>query len=173
MQILIRPYSRSQTLAFSTNVLLLTISILFVTVAASAQQIKPFVMNGFSASLLNKNQTYSSSIGEMATSTISANGFSITQGFLQPISLKVPCGEVVLKTFPNPVIKEMSIFAEGCDIEVASIKAYDLFGKLVLEGEIVNNEINFSSIGVGVYLVRAYNSQEQVVGVVKILKSTI
>lgn len=158
----------------ATNVLLVIIPLFIVNVTtSSAQQIEPFVMNGYGTSLINKNQTYGSSIGEMATSTISANGFTITQGFLQPISLKIPCDEVVLQAFPNPVIKEMSIFAEGCDIEVASIKAYDLFGKLVLEGRIVNNLINFSSIGVGVYLVRAYNTQEQEVGVVKVLKSTI
>ncbi len=100
-------------------------------------------------------------------------GFSITQGFLQPIDLKQPCGDVVLRAFPNPVVKGMRIYAEGCDIDIAHIKTYDLFGKLVYEGKPINNQVNFSSIGVGVYLVRAYNQHNQVVGVVKIIKTTI
>jgi hypothetical protein len=67
----------------------------------------------------------------------------------------------------------LKIYAEGCDIDVASVKTYDLFGKLVYVGKPVDNQINFSSIGVGVYLVRAFNENDRVVGVVKIIKSTI
>ncbi len=131
------------------------------------------VINSFGSTLSINGLTFDSSIGELATSTISTNGYSITQGFLQPIDLKVPCGDVVLKAFPNPVTVGMKIYADGCDIEIARIKTYDLFGKLVYEGRPINNQVNFSSIGVGVYLIRAYNQNDRVVGVVKIIKSTI
>ncbi len=153
------------------------IRVLFLLVAISkigyGQQINSQVVDSFGASISVEGLTFDTTIGELATTTITGNGYAITQGFLQPIDLKIPCGDVVLKAFPNPVTVGMKIYAEGCDIEVASIKTYDLFGKLVYVGKPVNNQINFSSIGVGVYLVRAYNQSNQVVGVVKIIKSTI
>lgn len=138
-----------------------------------AQKIDAQVFNGFGASQVNGNRNYDISVGEMAVSTITANGYYITQGFLQPIDLKLPCGDVELIAFPNPVVEEMTIYAEGCDIEVEKVKTYDLFGKMVYEGHTLNNKINFSSIGVGVYLVRTFNKDEQELGVVKILKTTI
>lgn len=138
-----------------------------------AQDVSAEVLSGFGSSFTNQNRTFDSSIGELAVSTFTVNGISLTQGFLQPISLKIPCGDVTLKAFPNPVISGLRIYAEGCNIEVSVVRTYDLFGKLVLEGRVIDNQINFSSIGVGVYLVRVYDSNENEVGVVKILKSTI
>lgn len=138
-----------------------------------AQFIGSDVVNGFGTTATLQNQTFDSSVGELAIITFAANGFSITQGFLQPISLKVPCADVVLKAFPNPVLTGIRIYAEGCDVEIANVKTYDLFGRMVYEAKPVNNQINFSSIGVGVYLVRAYGISNNVLGVVKILKSTI
>lgn len=145
----------------------------FLSYNVSAQDVSSNVLNGYGTSMSTQSITFDSSVGELAVSTFSADGFSLTQGFLQPISLKVPCGSVVLKAFPNPVLTGIRIYAEGCDLEISKVKTYDMFGKLVFEGKPIDNQINFSSIGVGVYLVRAYSSNEQVIGVVKILKSTI
>lgn len=140
---------------------------------AYAQYVSASVFNGFGHSITVSNQTFDVSIGEMASSTFESGGYFITQGFLQPISLKVPCNNVQLRAFPNPVIAELSIIAEGCDLQIANVKTYDLFGKLVYEGRPINNQLNLSNVGVGVYLVRAYNINNEVVGVVKIMKATI
>jgi len=137
------------------------------------QKVSSSVLNSFGMSIEIQGKTFDASIGELAVSTIGAGGYIITQGFLQPIDLKIPCSDAVLKSYPNPVLSDITIFAEGCDVEVATTKTYDLFGKLVHQGTPINNKINFSSIGVGVYLVRAYNTNDKVIGVVKILKSTI
>ncbi len=147
--------------------------LILISKVGHGQKISSQVIDSFGTSISLEGLTFDTTVGELATTTIAGNGYTITQGFLQPIDLKVPCGNVVLKAFPNPVTERLKIYAEGCDIEVASIKTYDLFGKLVYVGKPVNNQINFSSIGVGVYLVRAYNQNDRVVGVVKIIKSTI
>jgi type IX secretion system substrate protein len=154
-------------------VLLLSLYMSFLSFGVSAQYVSSQVLNGFGTTIITKSQTFDSSVGELASTTIAAGGYVITQGFLQPIDLKIPCKDSRLQAYPNPVLVEMTIFAEGCDIEVASFKTYDLFGKLVFEGSPVNNKINFSTVGVGVYFVRAFNVSKQEVGVVKILKSTI
>ena len=161
---------------YNSSVIITTLALLVGVIFSSqlyGQKVSSNVLNGFGSSLKVKGHTFDVSLGELAVSTIAADGYIITQGFLQPIDLKVPCSDAVLKSFPNPVLSEITIFAEGCDVEVATTKTYDLFGKLVHEGAPINNQINFSSIGVGVYLVRAFNKNDKVVGVVKILKSTI
>ncbi len=173
MQNIFIQYRAFQVLLSVLTIYLLVLLMAIIPTKTYAQQIESQVINSFGSSVLIDAKTFDISIGELAITTLSANGFAITQGFLQPIDLKLPCGDVVLRAFPNPVIKGMRIYAEGCDIDVASIKTYDLFGKLVYEGKPINNQVNFSSIGVGVYLVRAYNQHNQVMGVVKIIKTTI
>lgn len=154
--------------------MILVIAFTFIVIVnVNAQYIGANVIAGFGSTITVQDQTYDSSVGELAVTTLSSNNFSITQGFLQPISLKVPCADIVLKSFPNPVVTGIRIYAEGCDVEIANVKTYDLFGKLVYEAKPVNNQFNLSSIGVGVYLVRAYDANYNVLGVVKILKATI
>ena len=173
MNILFKRYRVSHSFIQSLIVFLLIITLTIAWSYTKAQSVSSNVLNSFGATVYFQDQTYDSSLGELVVSTLQARGYVRTQGFLQPIDLKVPCSDVIIKAYPNPVLLEMTIFAEGCDIEVATIKTYDLVGKLVFEGKPVNNKINFSSIGIGVYLVRVYNQDNQVVGVVKILKSTI
>lgn len=173
LKIFLKRYSKGHSFTQIVIVLLLTFLLANIAAVTYAQHLSSNVVNGFGSTITAQKITFDSSLGELAVSTITAGGYAITQGFLQPIDLKIPCGDVTLLAFPNPVLLEMTIFADGCDIEVASVKTYDLFGKLVYEGIPVNNKINFSSIGVGVYLVRAFDNDNQVVGVVKILKSTI
>ncbi len=168
-----KSYHRSPPLTLTHIVILVMIQAIVLPVNNYAQSIGSDVVNGFGSTFTIENQTFGSSVGELAITTFTANGFSITQGFLQPISLKIPCTDVVLKAFPNPVLTGIKIYAEGCDVEITHVQTYDLFGKMVYEAKPVNNQINFSSIGVGVYLVRAYDMNNNVVGVVKIIKSTI
>jgi len=147
--------------------------LILISKVGYGQKVSSQVIDSFGASISVEGLTFDTTVGELATTTIAGNGYTITQGFLQPIDLKTPCGDVVLKAFPNPVTLGMKIYADGCDLDVALIKTYDLFGKLVYEQRLSNNQIEFSSIGVGVYLVRAYDQNDRVVGVVKIIKSTI
>lgn len=140
---------------------------------ASGQNVSTEVLNGWGRSLKFNGATYDGSVGESAVKTLESNNYIITQGFLQPIDLKVPCGEVELKAYPNPVISGMRIYAEGCDVEVATVQAYDLFGKLVYQGKPLQNEVDFSGIGVGVYMIRAMDAHEKILGVVKVIKTTI
>ncbi len=173
LQILIRRYQKGHFSSQYACVFILTLCLTNLWGSSSAQYVSSNVINGFGTTVSTGGNTFDSSLGELAISTIEGGGFIITQGFLQPIDLKVPCGNVSIRSFPNPVLEKMTIFSDGCDLEVAKIKTYDLFGKLVYEGKPMNNQINFSSIGVGVYLVRAYDAQNRVIGVVKIMKAAI
>lgn len=163
--------SLSNTVIY-VKIMVIVLLFLFTT-NASAQKISAQVFNGWGGSVFLNNKTFDGSVGEAGVITLKAGGYTITQGFLQPIDLKLPCGEIVLRTFPNPVVSGMQIYAEGCDVEVSSVQAYDLFGKLVYEGVPLENKVDLSEIGVGVYMVRALNANDHLLGVVKIIKTTI
>lgn len=152
----------------------LMLILLLVTVPFTyAQSITPEVQNVMALSITGSGQYFDMSVGEVGTSTISNESYSITQGFLQPIELFRPCADFTLEYYPNPVQKEVTIIATGCDLELAYVEAYDTFGQLVLVGSTVENKVNMANVGVGVYLLRAYDGTGQAIGTVKIVKTTI
>ena len=173
MKYLLEQYCVSLT----NSVIYIKISVLVLFISFSlrlnAQKISTQVFNGWGSSIYLNRETFDGSVGESGVTTLKAGGYIITQGFLQPIDLKLPCGEIQLKAFPNPVVSEMRIYAEGCDVKISAVKAYDLFGKLVYEGEPLENNVDFSSVGEGDYMVRALDEEEKVNGVIKVVKTTI
>jgi len=138
-----------------------------------AQQLSPQVTYASGFGFSQQEVFVDMSVGELAITTISTAGQTITQGFLQPIKLSVPCSDAQLAYYPNPVISTITLAATDCDLLVDYIEAYDLFGKLVLQTATVDNVADLSSIGVGVYLLRAYTADRQLLGVAKIVKTTI
>jgi hypothetical protein len=152
---------------------LILILLLFTQLLTHAQSITPEVQNVMALSLNGSGKYIDMSVGEIGTSTISNENYTITQGFLQPIELFRPCTEFVLEYYPNPVQKEVTIISTGCDLVLAYVEAYDTFGQLVLAGSTLENKVNMENVGVGVYLLRAYDVTGQAIGTVKIVKTTI
>lgn len=153
--------------------LFVIILLMFGSLTIKAQRLSPEVVNSAAFIYSSGDRYFDMSVGEIAISTISGGQSVITQGFLQPISLYTPCAEFTLAYYPNPVINEITISASGCDLELDFVEAYDLFGKIVLSGATIDNKIDLSTIGVGVYLLRAYTEERQEIGTVKIVKTSI
>jgi len=138
-----------------------------------AQKLSPTVTDAVGYRFSQGGTYVDMSVGELAVTTISASGNVITQGFLQPIKIEQPCATPTLVYYPNPVVRTMTLAATDCDVVVTYIEAYDLFGKEVLVAPATNNEVDLSPIGVGVYLLRAYAEDGQLLGTVKIIKITV
>ena len=153
--------------------LLITLLGLIDSHVVHGQYLSPEVINVSGLSYSTGEDYFDMSVGEVAVTTLSIGQSSITQGFLQPISLFSPCSDITLIYYPNPVIKDITIIAAGCDLELDFIQAYDMFGKLVLEGPAIDNTIDLTTIGVGVYLLRAYDKKRVAIGTVKIVKTTV
>jgi hypothetical protein len=152
----------------------LSIALLILSLpAVNAQRLAPEVINSGAFIYNAGDQYFDMSVGEIAITTIKEGQSVITQGFLQPISLFIPCTEFDLVYYPNPVINEVTIIATGCDLELDFVEAYDLFGKKVLSGGTIDNKIDLSTIGVGVYLLRAYTNERREIGTIKIVKTSI
>ena len=147
--------------------------VLFSALNLNAQNVTPTVTDGNSYNY-SKNGVYvDMSIGELAISTIKTSSQIITQGFLQPISIEQPCAVPTLVYFPNPVETEITINALDCDVIVEYIEVYDTYGKNVLVVTAIENRINLSAIGIGVYILRVYALEGKLLGNLKIVKTTV
>lgn len=153
--------------------LMLVMVMIWFTYSASAQIVSPTVTASHSYNYQKNGVFIDMSIGELAITTLESSSQIITQGFLQPISIEIPCDIPELIYFPNPVVDRITIEASYCDVHVKYIEAYDLFGKSVLVAEASENIIDLTSIGVGVYLLRVYDNDEQLLGTIKIIKITV
>lgn len=153
--------------------LMLVMVMIWFTYSASAQIVSPTVTASHSYNYQKNGVFIDMSIGELAITTLESSSQIITQGFLQPISIEIPCDIPELIYFPNPVVDRITIEASYCDVHVKYIEAYDLFGKSVLVAEASENVIDLTSIGVGVYLLRVYANDEQLLGTIKIIKITV
>jgi len=152
------------------NRYLLAMAMAIITYSVSAQIVTPAVTDAHSYNYGKNGVFVDMSIGELAITTIASSSQIITQGFLQPINIEYPCDEPELIYYPNPVVDIITIEATECDVHVSYINVYDLFGKLVLVADATENSIDLAPIGVGVYLVRVFANDNQLLGTIKIIK---
>ena len=152
------------------KIILTLMSMLLLMDYTMCQQISPKV-NGVGGLAFSSNGLYiDMSIGEFAVSTIQSSENIITQGFLQPISIEQPCSNPEITYYPNPVVDQMNIEAVDCDVTIEMVEVVDLFGKLALLSYPVNNIVDMSPVGVGVYILKLFNGEEQLIGSIKIVK---
>ena len=152
--------------------LLFAVIMLFGALFSYAQKVSPSMADGGGYHYAKDGIYIDMSVGELAVSTLTISSQVITQGFLQPISIEQPCAVPELVYYPNPVVDQITLAATDCDVHVNYVEAFDLFGKLVLLVEAEENVVDLTPIGVGVYFLRAYNQGGQLVGTVKIIKTT-
>jgi hypothetical protein len=152
---------------------LLVIFFLLTAFQLRAQNVAPSMSDGGGYHFAKDGIYIDMSVGELAVSTLTISSQVITQGFLQPISIEQPCAVPELTYYPNPVVDQITIAALDCDVHVSYVEAYDLYGKLVLLTESEENTVDLTPIGIGVYFLRAYADSGQLIGTVKIIKTTV
>jgi len=64
-----------------------------------------------------------------------------------------------LSIYPNPVHGNFITVSTN---ETLQFKIYNIIGKLVSEGQTVNNNINVSMLSSGVYIVKLSNGKQQI-----------
>ena len=138
-----------------------------------AQNISPSVTNTYAYKFTNSGVYVDISIGEVAVKTIKSSNLILTQGYLQPISIDQPCASPSLVYYPNPVVNSITLAASNCDLSLSYVEVNDLFGKKVLTANASNNLVDLTSVGVGIYILRVYDSVGELIGTVKIVKTTV
>lgn len=139
-------------------------------VDSSAQQVDQYVINLAGLDFEFAGVTFEYSIGESVTTTISNGNTTITQGFLQPeIDIVIPCEDLVLNFFPNPVQERLYITDIFCGYELGEVEVIDLFGKTILIKEATEGFIDLSGLANGIYLVRVQSTDQTKMGTFKVL----
>jgi hypothetical protein len=136
----------------------------------AAQFIAPQINSSGNLSYLSPEQYVDMSIGELAITTLEGSDNIITQGFLQPIRIDQPCATPELTYYPNPVVDMMELKAVDCDVQIGMVEAVDLFGKSSLIAYPVENVVDLTAIGVGIYILKVFNTSQQLIGSIKIVK---
>ena len=134
-----------------------------------SQQVIQQLVNSHSIGYDVSQITGSLSLGESAISTIEGPGGIITQGFLQP-KLHKPCDSFLLDYYPNPVIHKITILDNTCGRLISSIVIYDSYGRWMESYALDNRQADLSDLMPGVYLLRAFGSEEDFLGAFKIIK---
>ena len=152
---------------------LLALAFYFLTNNILAQSVSPSVTNAIAYKFANSGFYVDMSIGEVAIKTIKSSNLILTQGYLQPISIAQPCSSPGLIYYPNPVINSITLAASNCDLSLSYVEVNDLFGKKVLTVDASNNLIDLTPIGVGIYILRVYNIEGELIASLKIVKITV
>ena len=144
----------------------------FLSGISLGQSISPGVLGAGGLSGTKDIPHVDMSIGEVAVSTIASEKNILTQGFLQPFRIAMPCANSVISYYPNPVVDKMVLESSDCDLQVGRIQVVDLFGKISLDTQVNENMVDLRSIGVGVYILRMFTADERAIGSIKIIKIT-
>jgi len=115
--------------------------------------------------------TVSYTIGQVAYTTQSGSGDTITQGVQQPFEIFVVTAleqakDITLQflVYPNPVSEYVKLEVENYKIENLSYQLYDVNGKLLVTSKIENSEtsITMSSLASGTYLLDVFQSNTNI-----------
>ena len=105
----------------------------------------------------------------------SVNNIDLTQGFQQAyisiVSTENHIAEIDISVFPNPAVNYLNVNISDLS-KVKTYAMYDMFGKLLLQQEIISNqfEISFSNLSSGNYLL-IFKNDLQKLKTLKVQKS--
>jgi len=145
--------------------------------ACIGQVITPEVMASAGDSYSTAQVSLSWTMGEPVTATANANNYYLTAGFQQPTNIVVTqlnnpaAPNNTVSVYPNPAKSSVYINRDG-DIPL-QIQLMDMNGKLIVNELLSSNEnqLDMSTLAGGMYLLKVYNTQNQLIQSLKIEKT--
>lgn len=110
--------------------------------------------------------SFSSTVGEIVTESISDNQYIVTQGFQQPESTSQTSIKLLhfngVKIYPNPVETQLKIILPDENIQGITYKLNNFKGEMVIAGNIVTNDtsLNIAKLPVGIYIFCLYQKNK-------------
>lgn len=143
--------------------------------ACIAQGVSPEVFASAGGCGNNSQGSLSWTIGESVVSTESSTNCYLTQGFQQPPAITVTAvnnlpEKNLVKVYPNPV--SSSVYVQGTGNGTLQIQLMDMNGKLIMSKLLSSseNQLDLTSYASGVYLLKVYDLQNQLIESLKIEK---
>lgn len=167
------------------NVRLLSFLLLCAAPAVvTAQSLERSVISAYGASGSNGSIAVDMTVGEVATTTISAGTITLTQGFQQPdaagtsSSAPLPIAILGYRLYPNPAHTQLTVELESVQALRLQLQIMDARGRLVMvnpdlldlttgQGEAT---LDISALAEGSYLIRLTDANAQLRGTLRFQK---
>jgi hypothetical protein len=151
----------------------LCLMICFLAYKTNAQQISPNIINNSGQHFSNGNAQLTFSIGEPSITRVSNGTNTITQGFLQGKKIgssidKKYLDKIEWDVYPNPSNGKITIasdFKQSFDVLLI-----DAFGRILIETEYQNNEIDLGKLASGTYQLILSDKDKNHLGIKPIIK---
>lgn len=135
---------------------LFLVVVLAITAPLSAQSLTPQVIASSGTSFSSAGAKLDFTIGEVSTSTLTASGNTLTQGFHQPelhfASIQDYNSDFNIILYPNPT--EQFVTVESTKTDKMKVNVYDVNGKVIMVSNTFSNKITLdvSSVASGNYI---------------------
>jgi hypothetical protein len=121
--------------------------------------------------------TVSFSVGQMVYTTDSKESGSVVQGIQRPYritttDIKKLDNTISFKAYPNPSSDDLFLETNQYRNEKLNYQLFDMQGKLLMTNpiEIPKTQINMRALAVGAYLIQIYNTNNQPIQTIQIIK---
>lgn len=136
---------------------IVVVTMLMITDGIRAQQ----VISAAGVSGSNGSGSIQSTVGELVIDTKTAGSTTLTQGFHQTKITITAISELSnlsfsITAFPNPTSDMVTIKTEKAETEKLTYALFDLQGKLLLKGNLLNGEaqVTFGSLSTATYILK-------------------
>jgi hypothetical protein len=121
--------------------------------------------------------TVSFSVGQMVYTTDSKEGGAVVQGIQRPYritttDIKKLDNSILFKAYPNPSSDYLFLEMNAYRNEKLNYQLFDMQGKLIMTNpiEIPKTQINMRGLAVGAYVIHIYNTNNQPIQTIQIIK---
>ena len=121
--------------------------------------------------------TVSFSVGQMVYTTDSKEAGAVVQGIQRPYritttDIKKLDNTLSFKAYPNPSSDDLFLEMNAFRNEKLVYQLYDIQGKLIMSNpiEIPKTQINMRDLAVGAYVIHIYDSKNQAIQTIQIIK---
>ncbi len=121
--------------------------------------------------------TVSFSVGQMVYTTDSKEAGAVVQGIQRPYkitttNIKKLDNTISFKAYPNPSSDDLFLEMNAFRNEKLNYQLYDMQGKLIITNpiEIPKTQINMRALAVGAYFIHIYDSKNQAIQTIQIIK---
>ena len=126
---------------------------------------------------LGTGGTVSFSVGQMVYTTDSKGSGAVVQGIQRPYKItttdiKKLDNNISFKAYPNPSSDDLFLEMNAFCNEKLNYQLYDMQGKLIMTNpiEIPKTQINMRSLAVGAYVIHIYNTNNQPIQTIQVIK---
>jgi hypothetical protein len=121
--------------------------------------------------------TVSFSVGQMVYTTDSKEAGAVVQGIQRPYKItttdiKKVNDDISFKAYPNPSSDDLFLEMNEYRNEKLNYQLFDMQGKLLMTNpiEIPKTQINMRILAVGAYVIHIYNTNNQAIQTIQIIK---